>query len=167
MNCRREDVNLVPTRMRKPFDVLAEGLFLKNSRGDKTAIELFLLGVRTLVSQLSIVGQALVQSSIRRPLSTPRRNDRGSIKFHVPIDASVDGTDAGNNRTNRVYYARPCVATNLPGPLRTGASSAVSNRGMVQKVRRSGGAYCRASCQLALGWTGKLTARPTNRATSI
>ena len=37
--------NLVPT-MRKPFDVLAEGLLLKNSRGDKTAIELFLAGVR-------------------------------------------------------------------------------------------------------------------------
>jgi hypothetical protein len=33
LNCRLEDVNLVPT-MRKPFDVLAEGLLLKNSRGD-------------------------------------------------------------------------------------------------------------------------------------
>jgi hypothetical protein len=32
--------------MRKPFDVLAEGLLLKNSRGDKTAIELFVAGVR-------------------------------------------------------------------------------------------------------------------------
>ena len=31
--------------MRKPFDVLAEGLFSENSRGDKTAIELFLGGV--------------------------------------------------------------------------------------------------------------------------
>ena len=31
--------------MRKPFDVLAEGLVLKNSRGDKTAIELFLAGL--------------------------------------------------------------------------------------------------------------------------
>ena len=37
--------NLVPT-MRKPFDVLVEGLLLKNSREDKTAIELFLKGVR-------------------------------------------------------------------------------------------------------------------------
>ena len=33
---------------------------LPQSRGDKTAIELFLLGVRTLVSQLSVAGQALV-----------------------------------------------------------------------------------------------------------
>jgi hypothetical protein len=32
--------------MRKPFDVLAEGLISKNSRGDKTAIELFLAGLR-------------------------------------------------------------------------------------------------------------------------
>ena len=31
--------------MRKPFDVLAEGLLLKNSRGDKTAIELFTASV--------------------------------------------------------------------------------------------------------------------------
>jgi hypothetical protein len=30
----------------KPFDVLAEGLLLKNSRGDKTAIELFVVGIR-------------------------------------------------------------------------------------------------------------------------
>jgi site-specific DNA recombinase len=33
LNCRLDDVNLVPT-MRKPFDVLAEGLILKNSRGN-------------------------------------------------------------------------------------------------------------------------------------
>jgi hypothetical protein len=32
--------------MRKPFDVLAEGLVSKKSRGDKTAIELFVAGVR-------------------------------------------------------------------------------------------------------------------------
>jgi hypothetical protein len=32
--------------MRKPFDVPAEGPLLKNSRGDKTAIELFLAGIR-------------------------------------------------------------------------------------------------------------------------
>ena len=31
LNCRLDDVTLVPT-MRKPFDVLVEGLFLKNSR---------------------------------------------------------------------------------------------------------------------------------------
>ena len=32
--------------MRKPFDVLAEGLVSEKSRGDKTAIELFVAGVR-------------------------------------------------------------------------------------------------------------------------
>jgi hypothetical protein len=37
--------NRAPT-MRKPFDVLAEGLISKNSRGDKTAIELFTSGIR-------------------------------------------------------------------------------------------------------------------------
>ena len=34
LNCRLDDVNLVPT-MRKPFDVLAEGLISKNSRDDR------------------------------------------------------------------------------------------------------------------------------------
>jgi hypothetical protein len=32
--------------MRKPFDVLAERLLSKNNRGDKTALELFVAGVR-------------------------------------------------------------------------------------------------------------------------
>jgi hypothetical protein len=31
--------------MRKPFDVLVEGLSVSLSRGDKTAIELFLTGI--------------------------------------------------------------------------------------------------------------------------
>ena len=34
--------------MRKPFEVLAEGLLSKNSRDNKTAIELFLAGVQGL-----------------------------------------------------------------------------------------------------------------------
>ena len=41
--------------MRKPFDVLAEGLLSENSRGDKTAIELFLAGIRALALQSRIV----------------------------------------------------------------------------------------------------------------
>ena len=40
----RRAVTPVPT-MKKPFDVLAEGLISKNSRGDKTAIELFQQGL--------------------------------------------------------------------------------------------------------------------------
>ena len=34
LNCVLDDVTLVPT-IRKPFDVLAEGLISKNSRGDR------------------------------------------------------------------------------------------------------------------------------------
>jgi YesN/AraC family two-component response regulator len=34
LNCRLDDVTLVPT-IRKPFDVLAEGLVSENSRGDR------------------------------------------------------------------------------------------------------------------------------------
>jgi hypothetical protein len=44
LNCTLDGVTFVP-EMRKPFDVLAEGLLLKNSRGDKTAIELFVAGI--------------------------------------------------------------------------------------------------------------------------
>jgi hypothetical protein len=32
--------------MRNPLNVLAKGLLLKDSRGDKTAIELFIAGIR-------------------------------------------------------------------------------------------------------------------------
>jgi hypothetical protein len=34
------------------------------------------------------------QFSIHRALSAARPNDRGSIRFRVPLDASVDVTDA-------------------------------------------------------------------------
>ena len=34
LNCRLDDVTLVPT-MRKPFDVLVEGLLSENSRADR------------------------------------------------------------------------------------------------------------------------------------
>jgi hypothetical protein len=42
----RQRNSLIPSE--KPFDVLAEGLVSQKSRGDKTAIELFLAGVRAL-----------------------------------------------------------------------------------------------------------------------
>jgi hypothetical protein len=38
LNCRLDDVNLVP-EIRKPFDVLAEGLVSENSRGDWRSFE--------------------------------------------------------------------------------------------------------------------------------
>ncbi len=47
LNCVLDDVTLVPT-MRKPFDVLAEGLISEKSRGDKTRLELFQRGVKEL-----------------------------------------------------------------------------------------------------------------------
>src|SRR5271157_2119731 len=43
----------------------------------------------------------LWQSSIRRALSTTRRNDWGTIRFHLPIDASVDVTDARSQDAHR------------------------------------------------------------------
>src|SRR5262245_46808913 len=50
--------------MSKPFNVLAEGLVSKNSRGDRTAIELFLSGVRALALQSSIIDVVRIASRI-------------------------------------------------------------------------------------------------------
>jgi hypothetical protein len=44
LNCKLDGATLVP-EMRKPFDVLAEGLLSEKSRGNWTAIELFCLGI--------------------------------------------------------------------------------------------------------------------------
>jgi hypothetical protein len=44
-NCELKDATLCPT-MRKPFDVLVEGLVSKESGGDRTPMELFLAGLR-------------------------------------------------------------------------------------------------------------------------
>ncbi len=56
----------------------------------------------------------LWQSSIRSALSTPRRKDRGSIRYRVSIDASVDVTDARNARFSRLIKERhPPVDANV------------------------------------------------------
>ena len=47
LNRAVSDVTLVTVK-RKPFDILAEGLSLKKSRGDRTRIELFYVGAKTL-----------------------------------------------------------------------------------------------------------------------
>jgi hypothetical protein len=57
----RRVATLVPT-MKKPFDVFAEGLLSKQSRGDKTAIELFLRGTRALASQSPIMDVGRIAS---------------------------------------------------------------------------------------------------------
>jgi len=44
LNCRLDGVTLVAV-MRKPFDVLAEGLVSEKSRDNKTPLELFLAGI--------------------------------------------------------------------------------------------------------------------------
>jgi hypothetical protein len=62
-NCTLDGAALCPG-MRKPFDVLAEGLLVSSSRGDKTAIELFLSGVRALALQSSILDAVRIASRI-------------------------------------------------------------------------------------------------------
>ena len=58
LNCTLDDVTLVAT-MRKPFDRLSQGLFQKNSRGDRTALELFSCGVRSISAVLSLAVKGL------------------------------------------------------------------------------------------------------------
>jgi hypothetical protein len=45
VNCRLVDARL-DVAIRKPFDVLAEGLLIPSSRGDRTPIEHFVTGLR-------------------------------------------------------------------------------------------------------------------------
>ena len=59
LNCRLDDVTLVPT-IRKPFDVLAEGLLVQSSRGNWTAIELFRGGVQEWSRSLLVSAQSLM-----------------------------------------------------------------------------------------------------------
>jgi hypothetical protein len=54
-------VTLVPT-MRNPLNVLAKGLIAKKVRDDKTAIELFLIGVRALALQSSTIDVVRIAS---------------------------------------------------------------------------------------------------------
>jgi len=54
LNCTLDGVSAVFT-MRKPFDVLIEGLDLSKSRGDSTPIELFLEGVRAWESKIRVL----------------------------------------------------------------------------------------------------------------
>lgn len=58
LNWKLDGVSLVP-EMRKPFDILAEGLSLKKSRGDRTAIELFPSSLGEWTKSLIAIAQAL------------------------------------------------------------------------------------------------------------
>lgn len=57
LNCSLDDVNLCAT-MRKPFDLLAKGLISKDSRGDRTPVELFWLSVQEWRSDFAILQTA-------------------------------------------------------------------------------------------------------------
>ena len=62
LNCDLVDTTLVAT-IRKPFDALAEGLISKDSRGDRTAIELFAHGVRAWPRVLVLAVEPLMANS--------------------------------------------------------------------------------------------------------
>lgn len=51
LKCALLNGTLIPT-IRKPFDVLAEGLVLKESPINKTAVEVFQLGIATWGAEL-------------------------------------------------------------------------------------------------------------------
>jgi hypothetical protein len=62
LNCRLDDATLV-SEIRKPFDVLAKGLISKDSRGNRTAIELFLTALKTWPDFLLVSGKRLLANS--------------------------------------------------------------------------------------------------------
>ena len=63
LNCTLDGVTLCP-EIRKPFGVLVEGLLVSPSRVDKTAIELFLIGVGALALQSSIIDVVRIASRL-------------------------------------------------------------------------------------------------------
>ena len=63
LNFVLDDVTLVPTT-RKPFDVLAEGLLVSSSRGDRTAMELIPPPLRFCSRPLSIDAKELAKSIV-------------------------------------------------------------------------------------------------------
>ena len=54
------------------------------------------MGVTALQSQLTIYNKYLWEGSIHRALSSRRHNDRNGVDPTMPLDASVDQTDARN-----------------------------------------------------------------------
>src|SRR5437660_321439 len=78
--------------MRKPFDVLAEGLPFEKCRGDRTAIELFVGGIRALTLHLSIGDIAFITPLADRPRhrsDTPRPHRAMKPTHAGPLRASV------------------------------------------------------------------------------
>ena len=59
-NCSLDGVTICPT-IRKPFDVLAEGLVSKQKGGNRTPIELFLAGMRELNRE---IGRKIIVSRL-------------------------------------------------------------------------------------------------------
>ena len=59
LNCRLVEASLCPT-IRKPFDVLAEGLPVPDSGGGRTPIELFLTGVSGFEISTTLLVRSLV-----------------------------------------------------------------------------------------------------------
>jgi len=60
LNFVLDDVTLVP-ETRKPFDLLVEGPLVSSSRGDKTPLELFLVGVQAWNPAQCLAAEALVR----------------------------------------------------------------------------------------------------------
>ena len=54
----------------KPFEALAEGFILKNSRGDRTPIELFWTSVREWSDRFSTIVKELTAKSRVKPAPT-------------------------------------------------------------------------------------------------
>jgi hypothetical protein len=65
LNCKLDGVTLVP-EIRKPFDVLTEGLLSEKSRGDKIRLELFIAGVRLMQTLEPLTCQKIISFSARR-----------------------------------------------------------------------------------------------------
>lgn len=77
LNGERSSATHGPT-IRKPFDALAEGLVSENSRGDRTPIEIFIVGVRGW--EAACGGSLTTANSDRAVGANPRSLLSGSEK---------------------------------------------------------------------------------------
>src|SRR5437660_463074 len=90
--------------MRKSFDVLAEGLISKNSRGDRTPLELFLAGAKGLdAATRAMLGMVIAWTGRSDPRRFLKESlvDLGEIRS-CPVDEDdCPGTIRGSERHGR------------------------------------------------------------------
>ena len=73
LSCRLDDVNLVP-EIRKPFDVLAEGLAVPDSGGSRTPVELFAGAIKAWNVEIAGMAMSLIVPTVNQQFPERRKS---------------------------------------------------------------------------------------------